>query len=56
MNDYTHPAVIHTYSVEELRADAASCTLYLLTSDQNLKRDIEAVEQPLKRMRSISTD
>jgi hypothetical protein len=56
MNDYAHPAVIHTYSISELRADAASCTLYLLTSDQNLKRDIETVEQPLARIRSISTE
>lgn len=56
MNRYTRPAVICTYSIAELRADAASCTPYLTLSDRTLKRDIETVEQPLERMRTISTD
>ena len=54
MNRYTHPTVICTYSIEELRADAASCTLYQVTSDRTLKREIEIVEQPLEWIRSIS--
>jgi hypothetical protein len=57
MNRYTRPNVICTYSIEELCSDAASCTPYgVAISDRNLKRDVETVEQPLERMRSISTD
>jgi hypothetical protein len=55
MNGYIHPVLIRTYSIAELREDAASCTAYV-TSDRNLKRDIELVEQPLERIRSISGD
>ncbi len=54
MNDYVRPTVICTYSIAELRADAASCMPYgILGSDRNLKRDIESVEQPLERLRAI---
>ena len=57
MKGYVRPGVVATYSIAELRADAASCGLYLLNaSDRTLKSDIEMVEQPLERIRSISTD
>ncbi len=53
MNGYIHPVLIRTYSIVELREDAASCMAYA-ASDRNLKRDIELVEQPLERIRSFS--
>jgi hypothetical protein len=57
MIHYIRPTVIRTYSVAELCADAASCLPYEVgISDRNLKRDIEMVEQPLERIRSISTN
>jgi hypothetical protein len=58
MNGYACPTVIGTYSIAELCADAANCTPYdiLAASDRTLKLDIETVEQPLERMRSISTN
>ena len=59
MNRDTRPTVICAYSIAELCADAASCMPYgigIIESDQNLKRDIETVEQPLARIRSISTE
>ena len=54
MNGYIRPVVIATYSIAELRTDAASCTGYTAFSDRTLKSDIEMVEQPLERIRSIS--
>jgi hypothetical protein len=57
MNRYTRPTVIHTYSIAELCADAAHCTAYVTNlSDRNLKQDIETIENPLERMRSIDTN
>lgn len=58
MNGHIHPTVIPTHSIAELCADAASCMPYDINtaSDRNLKRDINTVEQPLERMRSISTN
>ncbi len=55
MNDYIRPTVTCTYSIAELCADAASCIPYLI-SDRNLKRDINTVEQPLERIRTIVED
>ena len=52
MSGYIRPAVITSYSIERLCADAAACTLYDF-SDRDLKRDIETVERPLERMRAI---
>ena len=48
MNGYIRPAVIATYSIRELTADAAVCAVYVVTSDRDLKRDIETIEQPLE--------
>ncbi len=57
MNGYIRPTAIGTYSIAELCADAASCTLYGVgVSDRNLKRAIETVEQPMERLRSISQE
>lgn len=57
MNGYTRPALIRTYSIAELVADAASCTPYLTTvSDRDLKRDIERIDRPLTRLGAISRD
>jgi hypothetical protein len=53
MNGYIHPVVIRTYSIAELREDAASCMAYLI-SDRDLKREIELVEQPLDQLHAIS--
>jgi hypothetical protein len=55
MNGYIHPVLIRSYSIAELCEDAASCMSYV-PSDRNLKRDIELVEQPLERIRSIRGD
>ncbi len=58
MNGYIRPTVIRTYSIEELCVEAAACMTYVpgAPSDRHLKRDIEMVEQPLERIRSISRD
>jgi hypothetical protein len=46
---YKRPLLIKTYSLSELRADAAACTIYQPTmtvtavSDERLKMDIELV-------------
>jgi hypothetical protein len=55
MTLYIRPTVIRTYSVAELCADAASCMPYgVATSDRNLKRDIETIDQPLTRLGAIN--
>jgi hypothetical protein len=53
MSGYIRPAVITSYSIERLCADAAACMSYVAASDLGLKRDIETVERPLERMRAI---
>jgi hypothetical protein len=46
---YERPALIKTYSLAELRADAATCSTYpptmtvTVSSDERLKTDIEPV-------------
>lgn len=51
---YEKPFVIVSYTVDELRADAAACVAYLTNlSDRSLKTDIEQVEQPLRRLKGI---
>ena len=52
MSGYIRPAVITSYSIERLCADAAACMAYAI-SDRELKRDIETVERPLERIREI---
>ena len=53
---YERPVVIATYSVEQLRAEAAgvACTSIVGTvSDQNLKTDIESIDDPLRRLGTV---
>lgn len=45
MPHYERPVLIASYSIEELRRDAASCVPYIITvpSDRNLKTEIETI-------------
>ncbi len=51
MHGYTSPALIASYSVTELCADAATCVAYGANpSDRTLKTEIRTVERPLERL------
>jgi len=54
---YERPDLIATYSIEELRAEAATAFCYTVTavSDRILKTEIETIEQPLERLGAIDT-
>jgi hypothetical protein len=51
---YEKPAVIATYSVDELRKGAATAATSV-PSDLVLKDEVEVVERPLARLRRIRT-
>ena len=53
MKGYERPSLIATFSIEELRADAASCTPYQYTSDVRVKTDIKTVDRPLDGLGAI---
>jgi hypothetical protein len=55
LDGYEQPRVIATYSIDRLLADASLSTSPV-PSDASLKREIENVEQPVERLRSIRTD
>jgi hypothetical protein len=53
---YERPLVTKTYAIDELRADAAACTGYIITvgiSDRAFKQQIELVERPLEQLGRI---
>jgi hypothetical protein len=51
MRWYEPPMVVVSYSIEELRADAAHCsTMSQAPSDRNLKTGIKTIEQPLAEL------
>jgi len=47
MGWYEPPLVVATYSAEELRLEAAHCSMASIPSDRNLKTAIRTIEQPL---------
>ena len=51
MERYERPVLIASYSIDELRADAAACLPY--PSDLALKREVETVAEPLKQLETI---
>jgi hypothetical protein len=56
MGRYEKPAILGTYSVDELVEEAASCDQYKPTqSDRVLKDEIEGIEGALERIKSIRT-
>ncbi len=57
MGAYEGPAVLATYSVDELVEEAALCesTYGPVLSDQELKGKIEEVEDALEAVKSIRT-
>jgi hypothetical protein len=51
MRSYEPPVVVATYSAEELRLEAAQCSLpSQAPSDRNLKTAIRKIEQPLAEL------
>ena len=51
MESCEHPRLIVTFSIAELRADAAMALVY--SSDETLKHEIETIERPLDRLGTI---
>jgi hypothetical protein len=54
LETYVRPILLATYSIEELRAEAAIVMTYSI-SDRTLKQDIEGIEQPLDQLGKIKT-
>jgi hypothetical protein len=50
---YQPPLVVQSYSVEELRADAAACSIYQVPSDRALKQEIKTVGSSLDRLGKV---
>jgi hypothetical protein len=56
MERYEAPAVVATYSVDELVEEAATCELYgPVYSDRAVKEDVEGIEGALERVTSVRT-
>jgi hypothetical protein len=57
MERYERPAILATYSVDELVEEAATCEVYYTDtntpSDRDLKEQIEGIEGALERVTSI---
>ena len=50
MRWYEPPVVVATYSADELRLEAAQCSMSSGMSDRNLKTAIRTIEQPLAKL------
>ena len=49
MHRYERPAVLASYSVDELRSEGAASLAYMI-SDVSLKSDVATIEEPLARL------
>ena len=59
MGEYERPAILATFSVDELVGEAATCQTYVpdkpTTSDRDLKERIEEIDRALEGVKSIRT-
>jgi hypothetical protein len=53
MQRYEPPVLIASFSIEELREEAATCAAY--PSDNALKTQVEQIDAPLIRLAKIRT-
>ena len=53
MQRYEPPVLIASFSIEELREEAATCAVY--PSDSALKTEVERIDSPLARLAKIRT-
>jgi hypothetical protein len=55
MQRYEPPVLIASFSIEELREEAATCAMNYQFSDRALKIEVERIDSPLVRLARIRT-